>query len=243
MNVLFLTAVPSESTEFLQTLHAKSPLTPHPVLGVESCLKQSLGDNNIFFAHTSIGTEDAAITATTLIPQIKPDCIFMCGTAGGAKSTLNVGDIVVGNEIIHLDLYSIHEILRGTAFEEALVNPNTKNKVEISWPADSQLLSLCKNIALPNIYVDKIFTSNTFPSPPHIFDAIKTLGGGAIEMESSGICRAAKRMGNIPTISIRVISNLLDDKGNDRGTPDGAINVCAKRLSDFLMAIVSQKIK
>lgn len=240
MNILFLTAVAKESSDFLSALHAQSPLKSYHVLGVETCLRQSAGENNIFFAHTSLGTEDAAISVAALIPQIQPDAIFMCGTAGGTKSIFNVGDIVVGSEIIHLDLYSIHDILRNTPFAEALINPNTKDEVEISWPADPTLLALCRNVALPDIYFDKIFATNTFPSPQHVFDTIKKLGGGAIEMESSGVCRAAKRMGNIPTISIRVISNLLDENGKDRGAPEGAIEICAKRLSDFLMAVISK---
>lgn len=237
MNVLFLTAFHKESEGFLQALQIQNPLKPHPVLGVETCLKQSADDDNIFFAHTGLGTEDAAISVTALIPQIQPDFIFMCGTAGGTKSIFNIGDIVVGNEVIHLDLYPIHTILSDTAFADCLINPNTKNKLEISWHADPKLLALCQNISLPDIYFNKIFVTNTFPSPPHLFDIIKKLGGGAIEMESSGVYRAAKRMGNIPTISIRVISNLLDENGKDRGTSDDAMEICAKKLSDFLMAL------
>ncbi len=240
MKILVLTAFPKEAGDFLEALRVKAPLIPHRVKGVETCLKQSLPEDDIFFAHTGLGTEDAAISVTALLLQIRPDVVLMCGTAGGTNPTFKVGDVVVGTQVVHIDLHSIHAVLADTPFADCLVNPNTASPLEVSWPADSRLLELCGNVTLPGVRFDKIFTSNTFPSPPHVFDVITSLGGGAIEMESSGVCRAVQRLGGVPAISIRVISNLLDEKGGDRGAPTGGMEVCTKQLSDFLMAALSK---
>lgn len=240
MKILVLTAFPKEAGDFLEALRAKAPLVPHKVEGVETCLKQSLPEDDIFFAHTGLGTEDAAISVTALLLQIRPDVVLMCGTAGGTNPAFKVGDVVVGTEVVHIDLHSIHSVLRGTPFADCLVNPNTASALEVSWPADSRLLELSGSVLLSGVRFDKIFTSNTFPSPPHVFDVITSLGGGAIEMESSGVCRAVQRLGGVPAISIRVISNLLDERGADRGTPAGGMEVCTKKLSDFLIAALSQ---
>lgn len=240
LKILVLTAFPREASDFLEALRAKGSLIPHPVQGVGTCLRQALVEDDIFFAHTGLGTEDTAISVTALLLQIEPDVVLMCGTAGGTNPEFKVGDLVIGTEVIHIDLHSIHEVLRDTPFAECLVNPNTSVALEVSWPADSSLLELCRNVSLPGIHLSKIFTSNTFPSPHHVFELITSLGGGAIEMESSGVCRAVQRLGGIPAISVRAISNLLDEKGADRGTPAGGMEMCSKKLSDFLMAALSQ---
>lgn len=240
MKILILTAFPREASDFLVALEAKGPLIPHQVKGVGTCLRQALVEDDIFFAHTGLGTEDAAISVTALLLQIKPDVILMCGTAGGTNPAFKVGDLVIGTEVLHIDLHSIHDVLKDTPFAECLINPNTSVALEISWPADPRLLKLCGEVALPGVRLEKIFTSNTFPSPPHVFELITSLGGGAIEMESSGVCRAVQRLGGIPAISVRAITNLLDEKGADRGTPIGGMATCTKQLSDFLMVALSR---
>ena len=57
-------------------------------------------------------------------------------------------------------------------------------------------------------------------------------------MESSGICRAVERFNNIPALSIRAISNLLDEKGHDRGTPANGMTICSQRLAEFVLPLL-----
>src|SRR3990167_1759987 len=77
----------------------------------------------------------------------------------------------------------------------------------------------------------------------HLPDIIKgtpfenTLNCIAIEMESSAIFNAAQYY-NIPVITLRAISNVIDADGNDRGTADHAIEKCSKQLGKFLIKFI-----
>ena len=58
-------------------------------------------------------------------------------------------------------------------------------------------------------------------------------------MESAGVFKAAEYY-DVPVITIRAISNLLDDAGNDLGTRPDALGVCADRLALCLTAILNR---
>ncbi len=237
MKILVYTAFPEEARHFLIELESVAPLERYLVDEIV-CVKQIRGEDEIFFAHTGLGTEDAAITTTLLISAIKPDVILMCGTAGGAEPSFEVGDLILGAEIIHGDLINIHPILASTPFAECLINPNTGKSLEVAWKSDERLMDLSLATGLPKIKRGNVFSSNFFPSPEASFDEIKKRGGGVLEMESAGVFRAAERCGKVPCLAARAVSNLLDEKGKDRGTPAGGMEICAKRLADFLMTVL-----
>jgi adenosylhomocysteine nucleosidase len=51
-----------------------------------------------------VGKVAAAITATLLIEHFKVDAIILIGCAGGIDTRLNIGDVVIGANLIHHDL-------------------------------------------------------------------------------------------------------------------------------------------
>ncbi|HLD16925.1 MAG TPA: 5'-methylthioadenosine/S-adenosylhomocysteine nucleosidase [Coxiellaceae bacterium] len=229
MKVLVLTAMLEEAKDFFTTLSFK----PYETEGVR-CWKHASKETEVFLAHTGIGTEEAAITVTALILQIRPDIILMCGTAGGIASSLEIGDLIIGEKIIHMDLHKIHALLTGTPFESCLQNPNTGELLEIHWESHPHLLALSMANALPRMQKGMIVSSNIFPAPQHLFAEMVALGCHAIDMEAAGVNRAARRFGKIPVLTIRAISNLLDETGADRGTPENGMDVCSTRLAEFL---------
>ena len=65
------------------------------------------------------------------------------------------------------------------------------------------------------------------------------LGRGVIEMESSGVMRAARRLGSTPVLVLRAVSNIIDGQGQDTGTPEHGIELCAERLSAAVLKLLS----
>ena len=55
-------------------------------------------------------------------------------------------------------------------------------------------------------------------------------------MESVGVFQAAKYY-DIPVISVRAISNLLNSSGDDLGTGSDALTICSERISMYLLAL------
>lgn len=240
MKLLIMTAFHREAAVFLQRLTELAPLTAVEVPGMASCLHARLATGEIYYAATGLGTEEAAIATTALLPKLTPDAVIMAGTAGGAHPDYRQGDLVLGGEVLQLDLLSIHALLENTPFADCLENPNSHGKLEIRWPSEAKLLQAALRTGMPRLHSGKIFSSNSFPAPAQSFASIAQLGGGAIEMESAGVFRAANRFGPTPALAVRAISNLLDERGRDLGTGEHGVEDCAGRLADFLMALIGQ---
>jgi nucleoside phosphorylase len=243
MKILLLTAFRREAAVLIEQLTALAPLAPYPLPGVASCLRAPFATGEVYCACTGLGTEEAAITASALLLQLAPDIIIMGGTAGAVHPDYQFGDIVLGKSVIQLDLFAIHDLIAHTPFADCLINPNTQSPFETTWQADARLLALARQTELPRLHDGQIFSSNSFPAPAALFETMVHLGGGAIEMESAGVFRAAGRLGAPPTLTVRVISNLLDEQGRDRGTPDGGVEYCASRLADLLLHLVPRLLK
>ena len=61
-------------------------------------------DKNIIIQKCGIGKVNSAIGATKMIADYHPDLIISTGCAGGADTTLNVGDVVVGEKVVDVDV-------------------------------------------------------------------------------------------------------------------------------------------
>src|SRR5690554_4861526 len=53
---------------------------------------------------SGIGKVNAAIGTTLLLQQFKPDCVINTGSAGGFDAALDVGDVVISDEVRHHDV-------------------------------------------------------------------------------------------------------------------------------------------
>lgn len=69
---------------------------------------KALGDINgkeIIVEKCGIGKVNSALGALEMIKQHKPDLIISSGCAGGADTSLNVGDVVVASSCVYHDAY------------------------------------------------------------------------------------------------------------------------------------------
>lgn len=202
-------------------------------------LTTSINGHHLYVALSGIGTTNAANTTTALCEALNPECIFICGSAGGLIAGQKTGDILLGEKIIDIDLFNLPEILRGTPYESCLTDPHSKQAFAREFFPHPELLAICADTELSQIYRGIIATSNFFPAPKESFEQIKKLGCAGIEMESSAVFNAAKHY-RIPVMTVRAISNSLDAEGNDLGTADDALNICSQRLSDYLWDLLNR---
>lgn len=202
------------------------------------CWVAQWNNHDIIISLTGIGTSASAITTTILCETLEPDLIIFCGVAGGLKSTQEVGDLILASKIIDADLHQLPVILGNTPYKNTLIDPHTLISTTAEYAIHSSILDLILSFSFERLKTGIIVTSNTFPAPKSLFSEIKGLDCSAIEMESAGVFKAAEYY-NIPVITIRAISNLLDDTGNDLGTRPDALMVCAERLALCLTAILN----
>lgn len=202
------------------------------------CLSGQWQDHDLFLALSGIGTSASAITTTIFCERLQPDLIIFCGVAGGLKLDQQIGDLVLANTIIDVDLHLLPTILKDTPYKNALVDPHTLENISANYPVHEALSSIIETFEFEGLKCGTIVTSNIFPAPKSLFEEIKQLNCSAVEMESAGIYKAAEYY-NVPVVTLRSISNLLDEFGNDLGTKHDALQICSERLAKCLLQFLS----
>ena len=202
------------------------------------CMAGNWDGHDLYITLSGIGTNAAAITTTIICERIQPDIIIFCGVAGGLKADQKIGDIIIANQVIDADLLLLPDLIKDSPYKNALNDPHTLEPITTCYHIHSSLSNLMNALSLERLTSGILVTSNAFPAPKNVFEQIKSLKCSAIEMESAGIYKAAAYF-NVPVLTIRAISNLLDESGNDLGSTHDALEVCAQRLADCLIHVLS----
>ncbi|KAA5805652.1 5'-methylthioadenosine/adenosylhomocysteine nucleosidase [Thermoanaerobacterium thermosaccharolyticum] len=180
---------------------------------------------------SGIGKVNAAIAAQILISEFNVDYIINTGVAGGIKSGINVGDIVISSDAIEHDFDT-------TAFGDELgVIPRMKTSV---FKADKYLIDIALKAANDNIdgkaYVGRIVSGDRFVSSK---EEARRLGqqfsAYAVEMEGAAIAHTSY-LNDIPFVIIRSISDNAD------GNATSDFNLFVKKASIVSSNIVKEMI-
>lgn len=234
MNLAILSAFEDEIT------HSKSLFQnlEENIISKHRYYSATWNEHSIIIGLTGIGTTAAAITTTVLCEAYRPDLILVLGVAGGLKPNLHIGDLVLASKIIDIDLHQLPNALKDTPYESTLIDPHLNTLMTYEYSPPAALVESVSTLPIARLQTGTIVTSNTFPAPASLFEDIKTLNGCAIEMESSAVFRTAEYY-DIPVITIRAISNLLDENGDDLGTAPDSLERCAKQLRLCLTEILN----
>src|SRR5689334_22721202 len=124
MKILILSAFKEELASFI----AAHPELQIVKLGKRECIHTRITDaagkeHDIYISYTGIGTTNSAARTAAFCERLSPDCIFMCGTAGGLLPGQKTGDIVVSNKVLDIDLHGLRKALTGGQFEPCLTDP------------------------------------------------------------------------------------------------------------------------
>jgi 5'-methylthioadenosine/S-adenosylhomocysteine nucleosidase len=234
MRIVILGAFRDELTSIIKNfLHLKETM-----ISKCRCLVAQWNKHDIIISLAGVGTSASAITTTILCETLGPDLIIFCGVAGGLKADQQIGDLVLANKIIDADLHQLPTLLPNTPYKNALIDPHTLTTITGEYILHSSLFKIISSFSFERLKTGIIVTSNTFPAPKILFSEIKRLGCSAIEMESGSVFKAAEYY-DVPVITLRAISNLLDDEGNSLVTRPDALDVCTKKLALCLTAILN----
>ena len=100
-----------------------------------------LGNHDVILLKCGIGKVASAVAASLVIQAFQPDALINTGSAGGFDPQLNVGDIVIANQLIHNDVDITHF---GYALGQCAGMPET-------YPCATQLVDAAK-IAAKKFY-------------------------------------------------------------------------------------------
>lgn len=170
---------------------------------------KALGDINgkeIIVEKCGIGKVNSALGALEMIKQHKPDLIISSGCAGGADTSLNVGDVVVASSCVYHDAYC---------------GENCEFGQILGMPArfDAPKEFVDKALSLNNIFAQqgselKVKSGLTVSGEWFVDSQDKMRSimehfpeATAVDMESCSIAQTCYKY-NVPFVSFRIISDV-----------------------------------
>lgn len=182
---------------------------------------------------SGIGKVNAAIGTTLLLQTFTPDCVINTGSAGGFDSRLNVGDVVISDEVRHHDVDV-------TVFG---YEPGQVPGLPPAFTADPLLARMAEECIaqLPhtNTVRGLIATGDSFMNCPErvartreLFPAMQ-----AVEMEAAAIAQTCHQF-NTPFIVIRALSDIAGKESNL--SFEQFLETAAEHSAQMVIAIVKK---
>jgi adenosylhomocysteine nucleosidase len=168
----------------------------------------SINGQEIILLQSGIGKVNAAVGTTILIEQFKPDYVINTGSAGGFDQSLNVGDVVISNEVCYHDVDV-------TAFDYVM---GQVPQMPARFKADEELIKVAQELDTlkqVNTVTGLISTGDVFMNDPKRVEETRkhfpTMQ--ACEMEAAAIAQTCFRY-NIPFIIFRSLSDIAGKESN-----------------------------
>jgi adenosylhomocysteine nucleosidase len=157
-----------------------------------------------------VGKVNAAITAQELIQSFGSEKIIFTGLAGGLDDTLQVGDVVIGEELLHHDL------------DMALMeNSQFPGMPTDFFRGDPELLDLCRGLG-ENLRFGRIATGEVFVTGRERDEIIRRFHPQCVDMESAAVAQVCWFF-QVPLLVIRALSDNADEEIDGAYSQNGAV--------------------
>ncbi|KGA22132.1 MULTISPECIES: 5'-methylthioadenosine/S-adenosylhomocysteine nucleosidase [Pectobacterium] len=181
---------------------------------------------------SGIGKVSAALGTTLLLEHSKPDVVINTGSAGGLAPTLNVGDIVVSDEVRYHDADV-------TAFG---YEPGQMAGCPAAFLADEKLIALAQAVIAElqlNAVRGLVVSGDAFINGAEPLARIRTTFPKAIavEMEATAIAHVCHQFA-VPFVVVRAISDVADKASHL--SFDEFLSVAAQQSTRMVEAILAK---
>mgnify|MGYP002622327835 FL=1 len=168
-------------------------------VGRQTFVVGKTGDKEVVLQKCGIGKVNSAIGTVEMIRQYKPDIIISTGCAGGTSTDMEVGDVVIGTEMVYHDAYCGEE----QQFGQVMGMPPR-------YKANPQLVLMAEQVEHgAGVHEGLIVGGDWFVNSREKMQQI--LGrfpeAVAVDMESTSIAQTCY-IYKVPFISFRVISDV-----------------------------------
>ena len=196
-------AVDQEAIEIKKKM---TDVTQEEIGGI-SFYKGKLCGKDIVFVQSGIGKVNAALTATLLIDRFDVEKVIFSGVAGSLNKELNVGDIVIGTDVVQHDVDA-------TEFGYKLGQiPQMK---EWAFEGDKELIEKVKSLreSKERLFFGRILTGDQFVSKKDVKIRLgKDFEALCVDMESGAVAQVCTRLG-VKFLIIRSISDSITDESD-----------------------------
>ncbi len=158
---------------------------------------------DVVLLKSGIGKINAAVSTTLLLSQYKPEYVINIGSAGGFDPDLNVGDVVISDQVVHHDVDV-------TAFGYVMGQvPN----MPATYAADQTLIDQAKaavaSVTTIQAKVGLIGTGDSFMNDPVRVESVRATFPDlvAVEMEAAAVAQVCFKF-ETPFVVVRSLSDI-----------------------------------
>ena len=180
----------------------------------------TLGKQRVVLTLTGIGKVNAALTTAFVIAHFGPQQVIFTGIAGGVRTDLQPGDLVIGGEVGFHDVRSVTLTMEPT---RQTMHPVSFELNPLYFQADARLLDLAQRTVelidfevvngstrAPTVTIGRILTGDEFIHSASRANELRVEhGADAIEMEGAAVAQVCYQQG-IPCLVIRSLSDRAD---------------------------------
>jgi len=172
--------------------------------------KGKLNNKDIILVRCGIGKVNATICTQILITHFKANTIINTGVAGGIHDEVDIGDVVISNDVIQHDMNA-----RTFGYKQGEI-PRLEEYV---FKADTRLIELATEISKDKlinkkVFVGRILSGDIFVSDPDMKNKLWTeFKGYCAEMEGAAIGHTCY-LNDVPFVILRAISDKADGSAN-----------------------------
>ena len=190
---------------------------------------------DVVVVRSGIGKVNAAICAQILISDFEVNAIINTGVAGAIHGDLEIGDIVVSDDVIQHDF----DVTGFGGFKLGQI-PRMKDYI---FTADKALIEKAMNAGQKEsnrhrVYQGRILSGDVFVASPEKKEFLwKELHGYCTEMEGAAVGHACY-LSNIPFVIIRAMSDKAD--GTAHTNFNDFVHEAAKRSAEMVLDILTE---
>lgn len=189
--------------------------------------KGEINGKKYIIVRSGVGKVNSARTTQVLIDKFDIEYIINVGSAGAINDTLNIGDIVIGENLVQHD-FDVTAFGRDKGYI-----PDTGK----FFKAEEKLIEKCKNIKIERVNIIKgtIASGDIFCTDVDKKNKIKKeFNADCIEMEGAAIAQVCF-LNKIPFIIIRSISDIPN--GNNQIDFNQFLEFASKNCAEFIKQI------
>ena len=202
--IAVLTAIPEEIAAFGAHL---TETGREDVAGI-AVYHGTLDGRAVVLAEAGIGKVNAALAASILFDRFRCGGIVFSGVAGGVDPNLNVGDLVIAEQVIQHDygamVQGALEVYRAGSL------PFPEFRGDVALKANAALIAGARK-ALDGAQFGTILTGDYYLGCGQTRERLfSNFGGKAVDMESAAVAQVAEAFG-APWLIIRALSDLAGE--------------------------------
>ena len=194
----------------------------------------------LVISQTQNGVMNATESTTIAMLTFSPDYVINEGTCGAHLQSLEVGDLIIGEDAVYINKFKSPAKKKGEGSNSLEWIPAERGSFRIK--ANEQLLEVAKKVCpASNVFFGTIGTGDLFSKEVDRIEFLRnTFGELCEEMETVAVYKVCESFG-VPCLGIRIVSN--NELVEGVGTLQENIEKIMPRVFDVVMKIVQELAK